>query len=83
MITLLKAIHFPFSRALELDIAADTPIKQTLNGSQNAPRHLPRADLRVHFFMAFTAFGEVARLAYLVAFIAFDRAAALTRRVTK
>jgi len=33
--------------------------------------------------MAFTAFGEVARLAYFVAFIAFDRAAALTRRITK
>ena len=63
MITLLKAIHFPFSRALAFKLPADTP--------------RPFADLRVHFFMAFTAFGEVARFAY------FDRAEALTRRITK
>ena len=68
MITLLTAMHFPFSHPLAFKIAADTPTF---------------ADLRVHFFMAFTAFGEVARLAYFVAFIAFDRAAALTGRITK
>ena len=56
MITLLKAIHFPFSRALAFEIAADTP--------------RPFADLRVHFFMAFIAFGGAAAFAAFIAFIA-------------